>query len=76
VDLACTRQVPWAQLGSGGRLELRLEVFNVLNRANFGPPSLVVFSGTAGNTPLPSFGQIRSTSTSARQVQVGARVVF
>jgi hypothetical protein len=76
VDLAFTRQVPWTRLGPGGRLELRVEVFNALNRANFGPPSLVVFSGTAGNTPLPSFGQIRSTSTSARQVQVGARVVF
>jgi hypothetical protein len=43
---------------------------------NLGPPSLVVFSGTEGEAPLSSFGQIRSTSTSARQAQIGVRVIF
>jgi hypothetical protein len=52
-------------------------VFNVFNRTNFGPPSLVAFSGTGNETaPLASFGQIRNTVTSARQMQVGARIVF
>jgi hypothetical protein len=68
--------VPWAALGPGGRIELRLEIFNAFNRVNLGPPSLVVFSGTTGDPSLASFGQIRSTSTSARQVQLGARLVF
>jgi hypothetical protein len=76
VDLAFTRQVPWTRLGPGGRLELRVEIFNALNRVNLGPPSLTVFSGTDGQPPFASFGQIRSTSTSARQVQFGARIVF
>jgi hypothetical protein len=76
LDLAFTKGVSWAGLGPGGRLELRVEIFNALNRANFGPPSLIVFSGTAGSAPLPGFGQIRSTSTSARQVQLGARLIF
>ena len=58
-------------------IELRLEVFNLFNRANFGPPSLVAFSGTAdGEAPLASFGQIRTTVTSARQVQVGCAYGF
>jgi hypothetical protein len=68
--------VPWAALGPAGRLELRVEVFNAFNRVNLGSPSLVVFSGATGEPPLASFGQIRSTSTSARQVQLGARLVF
>jgi hypothetical protein len=68
--------VPWTRLGPGGRLELRVEIFNALNRVNLGPPSLTVFSGTDGQPPFASFGQIRSTSTSARQVQLGARVIF
>jgi hypothetical protein len=77
VDLAFSRQIPWARLGGGGRIDLRAEIFNVFNRANFGPPSLVAFSGTAdGEAPLASFGQIRSTVTSARQMQIGVRVVF
>ncbi len=63
--------------GRDGRLELRLEIFNVFNRVNFGPPALVAFAGSAdGEAPLPSFGRIRTTVTSARQLQVGVRVAF
>lgn len=77
MDLAFTRMLPWTRLGAGGRIELRVEIFNVFNRVNFGPPSLVAFSGTTdGEEPLASFGQIRSTQTSARQMQIGVRVVF
>jgi hypothetical protein len=60
-----------------GVVELRLEVFNVLNRANFGPPALIAFAGNADNEPpLASFGRIRTTVTAARQVQLGVRVTF
>jgi len=77
VDLAFSRQWPWRALGSRTRVEARVEVFNVLNRANFGPPSLIVFAGQAdGEAPLPSFGQIRSTVTSSRQTQLGVRIIF
>jgi hypothetical protein len=77
VDAAFTRVIPWSQLGSAGRVEVRIEVFNLFNRDNFGPPALVAFNGTADTeAPLPSFGQIRTTVTSARQVQLGVRLVF
>jgi hypothetical protein len=77
VDLSLTKFVPQARIGSTGRIELRVEVFNLLNRVNFGAPSLVAFSGSAdGEAPLASFGQIRTTATAARQAQVGVRVVF
>ena len=74
VDVAAIKTVP---IGGTRRLELRIEVFNLLNRANFGNPTLVAFAGSAdGEPPLASFGRIRSTVTSARQMQLGARVVF
>ncbi len=77
VDLALVKNTPWRRLGDGGRVELRIEVFNLLNRANFGTPSLIAFAGTReGEEPLPSFGRIRSTVTSARQIQLGLRLVF
>lgn len=78
VDLALSKFVTLNRLGAGrGRVELRAEVFNVFSRANFGPPSLVAFSGTSDNeTPLSSFGRISSTITSARQGQVGVRISF
>ena len=76
VDLAFAKVSPHA-LTDGGRLEFRVEVFNILNRANFGPPALVTFAGNADNEQaLPSFGRIRMTVTSARQVQVGIRFAF
>ena len=77
VDLAVSRTFSTPVLGDSSRLEFRVEVFNVFNRANFGPPSLIAFAGTADNeAPLTSFGQIRSTVTSSRQIQLGARWTF
>jgi hypothetical protein len=77
VDLAVAKQVPLTAMGDGARLEFRIEAFNILNRANFGPPSLTAFAGTADNeAPLPTFGRITSTVTSSRQIQLGARLVF
>jgi hypothetical protein len=74
VDLVAVKSIG---LRRGGRLEIRLEVFNVFNRVNFGNPSLIAFTGNADNEqPQTSFGRIRSTITAARQVQIGARVVF
>jgi hypothetical protein len=77
VDLSLTKLVPWGRLGSDGTIELRLEAFNVLNRANFGVPSLSVFAGQADNErPFASFGRIFNTVTSSRQIQLGVRVAF
>jgi len=78
VDMAMSKFFGLSRLGAGrGTVELRAEVFNLFNRANFGPPSLVAFSGTTDNeAPLSSFGQIRTTITSSRQAQLGLRISF
>jgi len=74
VDLSFTKDVRPA---TGTALELRVEIFNVFNRANFGVPNLVAFAGAADNeAPLGNFGRIRNTVTSARQVQLGVRLRF
>jgi len=75
LDMALTRSVPWAR--TGGRLEFRIEAFNVLNRANFGIPELRAFAGTRDGEPvLATFGRITNTVTSSRQIQLGVRVAF
>jgi hypothetical protein len=77
LDMSLTKSAPWSRLGGNGRVEFRIEAFNVLNRANFGPPELRAFAGTRdGEAPLPTFGRITTTVTSARQVQLGVRVTF
>jgi hypothetical protein len=77
VDVSFAKDTAWSRLGDGGRVEVRLEVFNIFNRVNFGPPQLIAFAGAADNeAPLASLGRVRSTVTSARQMQLGVRVRF
>ncbi|HMY73208.1 MAG TPA: TonB-dependent receptor, partial [Blastocatellia bacterium] len=88
-DLALTKNFTWTKLGENTRIQFRAESFNLFNRANFGTPNLQVFAGTPENLNTPpaslaptqpaanaSFGLIRSTVTTARQIQLGLRVSF
>jgi hypothetical protein len=74
IDVAAVKTV---NLHGRATAELRFEVFNLFNRANFGNPTLIAFAGAADNEPaVASFGRIRSTVTAARQAQLGLRVSF
>ena len=60
-------------------LQLRFEVFNLLNRANFDipfndPDGQALFDETGAR--LPTAGRIFATSTDAREMQVAIRFVF
>jgi hypothetical protein len=71
-DWSLARQIPFAP---SRRLELRLEVFNVFNRTNFGTPSsLSLF--TPNGARIGSAGRITRTVIPARQAQVGVKFVF
>ena len=56
------------------RVQLRVDVFDLFNRANFGPPGNIVGS--------PTFGKITRTrlptgeAGSSRQIQLAARIMF
>ena len=54
-------------------LQFRAELFNLLNRANFNTPNLIVFtpSGVSGTA-----GAISSTSTTSRQVQFALKLLW
>jgi hypothetical protein len=75
VDMAAHKNFPIKALGDGGRLQLRVEAFNLFNRANFNLPARILFNG-ASQTELPigNAGRISSTTTTSRQVQVGLRL--
>jgi hypothetical protein len=65
------------RLGERYVLQFRAEAFNLFNHPNFGAPQLLAFVGERDNeAPLPSLGRIRSTVTSARQIQLGLRLSF
>ncbi len=60
-------------------LEFRAEIFNLLNRANFNTPTLIVAVLQPGSTTPTSSGVgglITGTSTSSRQVQFGLKLLW
>jgi hypothetical protein len=58
-------------------LQFRAEIFNLLNRANFNTPNLITFtSSTSGTKVSGTAGAITSTSTTARQIQFGLKLIW
>ena len=54
-------------LTNGAGIQLRWEIFNVLNRVNFDVPNRIALT--------PNFGRIFSAQP-ARQMQLGVKVMF
>jgi hypothetical protein len=81
-DFSIVKDTHLGFLGEQGSLQFRGEFFNILNRANFGLPNGVVFAGTSSDTGLTSeapnstAGQILTTITTARQIQLALKLVF
>jgi hypothetical protein len=60
-------------------LQFRAEVFNLLDRANFNTPNLIVFTPPTAKNPSGvsgTAGAITSTTTSSRQVQFGLKLLW
>ncbi len=80
-DLSAIKNTPIARFGETTNIQFRIEAFNIFNRANFAPPTLLAFSGAenepAGIRPnIQTLGRIRSTVTSSRQIQLGLKIIF
>jgi hypothetical protein len=54
-------------------IQFRAEIFNLLNRANFNTPNLIVFTPTGVSGTA---GAITSTSTTSRQVQFALKLLW
>jgi hypothetical protein len=57
-------------------LQLRLEIFNLLNRANFAPPGDEVILFNSSGQRLTGVGRLTSLVTPARQMQFGVKFLF
>src|SRR5213593_4236543 len=62
------------RLSEGRNLQLRAEIFNVLNHANFGIPSPIMLTNTGATAAAA--GVITSTAGTSRQIQLGAKLNF
>jgi hypothetical protein len=82
-DFSVVKQTPITEKLN---LQFRAEIFNLLDRANFNTPNLIValltppaaMSTTASTIPEvnPVGGQITSTSTTSRQMQFGLKLLW
>jgi Carboxypeptidase regulatory-like domain/TonB-dependent Receptor Plug Domain len=60
-------------------VQFRAELFNILNRANFNTPNLIVAVLPPGSTTPqanPAAGQVQGTSTTSRQIQFGLKLLW
>lgn len=76
-DASLIKQITIRKFGEAAGLQLRGDVFNVFNRANFGLPNTAVFNGPSGFNAAA--GKITSTVLgfgNSRQLQVSAKFVF
>jgi hypothetical protein len=69
------------KIGEKVTAQFRIEIFNLLNRANFNTPNLIVAGLQAPPNatlpePSPTAGQITSTATTARQMQLGFKLLW
>jgi hypothetical protein len=74
LDFAVFKSFPINRISESAKLQFRAELFNILNRSNFAPPTAneTIFDQT-GN-PVPGAGSINATTTSSRQIQFGLKL--
>ena len=56
--------------------QFRAEFFNILNRANFNPPTDNTSIFNVNGAPVGGAGKIDLTSTTSRQIQFALKVIF
>jgi hypothetical protein len=62
------------RLRGGTTAQIRIEMFNALDRANFSVPNVIIYDNTGNLTA--NVGVITSTRTSARQMQLGVKFLW
>ena len=72
LDFSATKS---ARITEGLGIQFRAEFFNILNHTNFLTPNPVVYSSATSGIS-PTAGVITATSTTARQIQFGAKLQF
>lgn len=60
------------------RTQFRAELFNIASHPAFGLPNPSLYLQASGGDaiPNPTFGQITTTTASARQIQFALKVIF
>jgi hypothetical protein len=78
IDFALAKDTPLPFMGETGKLEFRADFFNILNHTNFqlGKETRLFTGRQNVEAPIAGAGEMLSTSTKSRQVQLSLRVEF
>jgi hypothetical protein len=76
LDASLVKNMPVPGLGRGAHIQLRAELFNVANRANFAAPLANNRLFDATGAPVNFAGQITTLSTGPRQLQLGVKLIW
>ena len=74
LDFTLIKDTKLRRLGEQAGLQFRAEFFNLLNRANFGDPAVNIFN--SAGAVFSNAGQITTTRTTSRQIQLALRLGF
>jgi hypothetical protein len=74
-DASLMKATKIRKLGEAGALQIRGDMFNVINHPNFAEPNTTIIT-SAGGAISPTAGAISTTISSSRQLQFSARLVF
>jgi outer membrane receptor protein involved in Fe transport len=79
VDFAVMKNTAIPKISETFNVQFRAEAFNIFNHANFGLPGTGVFvAGSVAGTGTisPAASRITDTTTTARQIQFGLKLIF
>jgi hypothetical protein len=78
LDASIFKNIPVRKISENFNVQFRAEFFNVLNRANFSvpitPDNTDIFDSTGAPTGVA--GQLTSTTTTAREIQFGLKLIW
>jgi hypothetical protein len=75
-DFSLVKNSAVRRISESFNVQFRVEIFNIINHANFAPPlnHLSVFDQTGA--PVQGAGTLDSTSTFSRQIQFGLKLIW
>ena len=76
LDFSIFKNTPVKSISENFNVQFRVEMFNILNRANFEPPfDNNTLMDQFGN-PVPGAGAIDATTTTSRQIQLALKIIW
>jgi hypothetical protein len=76
LDFSAMKNTQLSKTHENLNLQLRAELYNILNHSNFSPPIANRTVFTAAGAPVGTAGNITTTVTTNRQIQFGLKMIF